>query len=316
VTATRERLVRINLMVEGQEDVTWAQWLALARAAEDAGLEGLFRSDHYASVADHPERGSLDAWATLSALGAVTERLRLGTLVSPTSFRHPSVLAKCAVTVDHVSNGRVELGMGAGWHEHEHRAYGFPFHDLATRYEVFEEQVAIVARQLREDRFDHHGRHYRLEGCAARPKPVQGRLPLLIGGSGGPRSVAIAARWADEYNTVFPSLDDVRERRDRLARACEAEGREPLTFSMMIGCVIGEDEGEVEDRARRLHRWSGSDEDLDAWLARRRETWLVGTVDEVATRLWAYEEAGVDRVMLQHLLVDDTDAVALFGRLG
>jgi alkanesulfonate monooxygenase SsuD/methylene tetrahydromethanopterin reductase-like flavin-dependent oxidoreductase (luciferase family) len=181
---------------------------------------------------------------------------------------------------------------------------------------VFEEQVEIVARQLREDRFDFRGKHYTLLDCEARPKPVQERLPVIIGGSGGRRSVAIAARWADEYNTVFPSLDDARERREAVARACEAEGRDPLVFSMMIGCVIGADAAEVEDRARRLHERSGSDEAFDDWFAKRRGVWLVGTVDEVSERLAAYEEVGVERVMLQHLLHDDTDAVALLGELG
>jgi F420-dependent oxidoreductase-like protein len=308
--------VRTNLMIEGQEDVSWGEWVALAEAVEASGLEGLFRSDHYQSVAKHTDRGALDAWTTLAALGQLTSRIRLGTMVSPTSFRHPSVLAKSAVTADHVSGGRVELGMGAGWHDLEHHTYGFPFHDLGTRYEVFEEQVEIVARQLREDRFDFRGRHYTLLDCEARPKPVQGRLPLLIGGSGGPRSVALAARWADEYNTVFPSVDDARERREAIARACEAEGREPITFSMMIGCVIGADEGEVEDRARRLHERSGTDETFDGWFAARRDVWLVGTVEQVGERLAAYEQVGVERVMLQHLLHDDTDAVALLGQLG
>jgi F420-dependent oxidoreductase-like protein len=308
--------VRTNLMIEGQEDVSWGEWVALAEAVEAAGLEGLFRSDHYQSVAKHTDRGALDAWTTLAALGQLTERIRLGTMVSPTSFRHPSVLAKSAVTADHVSGGRVELGMGAGWHDLEHHTYGFPFHDLGTRYEVFEEQVEIVARQLREDRFDFRGRHYTLLDCEARPKPVQDRLPLLIGGSGGPRSVAIAARWADEYNTVFPSVDEARERREAVARACEAAGRHPLTFSMMIGCVIGADQGEVEDRGRRLHERSGTDEPFDGWFGARRDVWLVGTVEQISERLATYEQVGVDRVMLQHLLHDDTDAVALLGQLG
>jgi F420-dependent oxidoreductase-like protein len=308
--------VRTNLMIEGQEDVSWGEWAALAEAVEASGLEGLFRSDHYQSVAKHTDRGALDAWTTLAALGQLTQRIRLGTMVSPTSFRHPSVLAKSAVTADHVSGGRVELGMGAGWHDLEHHTYGFPFHDLRTRYEIFEEQVEIVTRQLREDRFDFRGEHYTLLDCEARPKPVQDRLPLIIGGSGGPRSVALAARWADEYNTVFPSVDEARERRDAVVRACEGERRDPITFSMMIGCVIGADEAEVLDRARRLHERAGSDEPFDAWFGTRREVWLTGTVEQVAERLAAYEEVGVERVMLQHLLHDDTDAVALLGQVG
>jgi F420-dependent oxidoreductase-like protein len=312
----QESAVRTSLMIEGQEDVAWGEWVALAEAVEASGLEGLFRSDHYQSVANHTDRGALDAWTTLAALGQLTDRIRLGTMVSPASFRHPSVLAKSVVTADHITEGRAELGMGAGWHDLEHRTYGFPFHDLGERFEVFEEQVEIVARQLREDRFDFEGKHYTLLDCEARPKPVQERLPLIIGGSGGPRSVALAARWADEYNTVFPTVDEARQRREAVARACESERRDPLVFSMVIGCVIGRDPAEVEDRARRLHQRAGADEPFDAWFGPRREVWLVGTVEEVGERLAAYEQVGVERVMLQHLLHDDTEAVGLLGQLG
>ena len=308
--------MRVNLMIEGQESVTWGQWVALARAVEGAGLEGLFRSDHYQSVAAHTERSSLDAWVTLGALGAVTERIRLGTMVSPTSFRHPSILAKNAVTADHVSGGRIELGMGAGWHELEHRTYGFDFHDLDTRYEVFEEQVEIVTRQFREERFDHDGTHYRLEACEANPKPVQSpSLPLILGGVAGPRSARLAARFADEYNTVFPSLDAVRERKANLDRACDDAGRDPLPLSIMTGCLLGRDEAEVRDRAARLHALSGQDGDLDAWLEGLEGEWIIGTPERATERLAAYAEAGVSRCMLQHQLHDDLDMVALMGQL-
>jgi F420-dependent oxidoreductase-like protein len=308
--------VRVNLMIEGQESVTWPQWVELARTAERVGLEGLFRSDHYGSVQGRDERSSLDAWVTLGALAAVTDRLRLGTMVSPTSFRHPSVLAKGVVTADHVSGGRVELGMGAGWNEAEHRAYGFPFHDTGTRYDVFEEQVEIVVRQLTEEVVDHHGEHYRLEGLRALPKPVQEpSVPLILGGMAGPRSARLAARWADEYNTVFPSLDAVGERRATLERACAERDRPPLPLSIMTGCLLGRDEAEVRDRAARLKQHSGAEGDLDAWLDGLRDEWVIGTPDQAATRLRAYADAGVVRFMLQHQLHDDLDMVELMGEL-
>ena len=307
--------MRINLMIEGQESVTWPQWQELARACEDHGLEGLFRSDHYQSVQGRRERSSLDAWATLAALGTVTERIRLGTMVSPTSFRHPSVLAKDVVTADHTSGGRVELGIGAGWHELEHVTYGFPFHEVGTRYDVFEEQLEIVARQFTEERFDFRGEHYVLEGCEARPKPVQDRLPIIVGGLAGPRSVRNAVRWADEYNTVFPSLEDIRERRERVDRAADEAGRGPLVFSAMTGCLVGRDESEVRDRARRLMELSGEQGDVDAYLDGLRDAWVVGTVDQAAERLVAMSAAGLDRVMLQHQLHDDLDMVELVARL-
>ena len=308
--------VRVNLMIEGQESVTWEQWVALARATQDAGLEGLFRSDHYQSVASHRDRSSLDAWVTLGALGAVTERIRLGTMVSPASFRHPSVLAKSVVTADHVSGGRIELGMGAGWHELEHRTYGFAFHELGTRYEVFEEQVEIVTRQFREDRFDHQGKHYRLEGCEANPKPLQSpSVPVIVGGRAGPRSARLAARFADEYNTVFPSVAAVVERRASLAAACRDLGRDPLPLSIMTGCLLGRDEQEVLDRASLLKERSGVEGDTLPWLDELRSTWVIGTVEQTAARLRSYAEVGVARFMLQHQLHDDLDMVALMGQL-
>ncbi len=197
-------------MIEGQEGVTWPQWRALAEACERHGIPTLFRSDHYLNLdGQHPERGSLDAWGTVNALAALTSTLRLGTLVSPASFRHPSVLAKLVVTADHVSGGRIDLGLGAGWHEREHEAYGLPFHSTETRVDVLEEQLEIVMGAWGSEPFSLQGRHYVLADLEAQPKPVQRpHPPLLMGGNAGPRSAALAARFADEYNTPFPSLED------------------------------------------------------------------------------------------------------------
>jgi F420-dependent oxidoreductase-like protein len=223
-------------MIEGQDGVTWEQWVALAQTAEQAGIEALFRSDHYMSDEDEAGHGSLDAWATLSALAAVTETIRLGTLVSPASFRHPSVLAKMAVTADHVSGGRIEVGLGAGWFEREHRAYGFPFETTRTRMDVLAEQLEIVHRSWKPGPFSFRGEHYVVEDLDALPKPVQRpHPPLILGGSGGPRSLKLAAQWADEYNTPFASVDECRELRGRLDDACEAAGRERLPLSLMTG---------------------------------------------------------------------------------
>ena len=303
-------------MIEGQESVTWPQWVALAEAAEAAQLDGLFRSDHYQSVQSRTERSALDAWTTLAALGPLTSTLRLGTMVSPTTFRHPSVLAKSVVTADHTSGGRVELGIGAGWHQLEHDTYGLPFGDLGHRYDVFEEQIEIVVRQLTEERFTFEGDHYTLVGCEARPKPVQTpKVPVIVGGLARPRSARIAARWADEYNTVFPSPEKVAERRVNLEQACAAIGRQDLTFSMMTGCLLGADEAEVRDRAARLHEWTRQDGDVDAWLDGLRDTWIVGTPEQAAARLEAYRQVGLDRVYLQHQLHDDVDMVALMGQV-
>lgn len=308
--------MRVNLMIEGQEDVGWQEWLDLAGACEEHGLEGLFRSDHYDSVQGHHDRGSLDAWTTIAALAARTGRIRLGTMVSPVTFRHPSLLAKAVVTADHVSGGRVELGIGAGWNEHEHAAYGFPFPGTGERFELLEEQIAIVHRQWTEVGFDLDGEHYTLEDCRPLPHPVQDPHPnLIVGGMANPRSAGIAARWADEYNTVFAGPGTCRERRSAVEEAWEAEGRDPgdLTFSVMTACLVGEDRDELRARGRRHMERAGDDGDVDGYLDRHRDDWVIGTVEEVVDRLAVYEEHGVDRIMLQHLDHRDLDMVELLG---
>jgi F420-dependent oxidoreductase-like protein len=314
-------------MIEGQEGVSWPEWLALARACEEHGVPALFRSDHYLNLDGRPERGSLDAWATLSALAAATSTLRLGTLVSPATFRHPSELAKVVATADHVSGGRVELGIGAGWNEPEHRAYGFPFPPVGERMDRLAEQLEIIRGSWTEAPFSFSGSHYRLEGLDAQPRPVQSPHPrLIMGGAAGARSAALAARWADEYNTPLVGLDEVRARRARVASACEAAGREPMPFSMMTGMLVGRDREELRSRAaalaaRRdpteLRPWEPQgrrDTEADAWLSRPPDGWIVGTVDEAIEQLREVRDAGVSRVMLQHLLHTDLDVVSMIGR--
>ena len=301
-------------MIEGQEGVTWEHWVALARACDEAGLDGLFRSDHYASGDDEP--GALDAWATLSALAAVTERIRLGTLVSPVTFRHPSVLAKSVLTADHVSGGRVELGLGAGWMESEHRAYGFPFPELSERLELLAEQAEIVHRLLTDASVDFDGAHYRLEGARGQPKPVQRpRPPLIVGGSARSGTLRPAVRFADEYNTYGVGVEECRRRRARVREACERAGRDPdsLPFSLMTGCVFGADEAEVRERARRVAAKAGWDGGAEEFVAQVRERWLVGTAAQLVERLGELAAVGVERVFLQHWEHEDPDPVHLVG---
>jgi F420-dependent oxidoreductase-like protein len=308
--------MRICLMIEGQEGVTWEQWLALADTCESHGIEALFRSDHYLSVMGRRERGSLDAWATLAGLAARTSRLRLGTMVSPATFRHPSVLAKMVTTVDHISGGRVELGIGAGWHQEEHTAYGFDLPDLPERMGRLAEQVEIINHEWAEETFDFSSEYFRLEALDARPKPLQRPRPnLILGGGAGPRAAALAARWVDEYNTTFATLEDCRERRQRLVSAWEAAGRDPgtLTFSMMTGCVVARDRAELRERVVRLQERTGRGGDSDQVIDSPPPQQFLGTVEQVVERLRAYEAAGLQRVMLQHLVHDDLDMVALIG---
>ena len=289
--------MRLALMIEGQEGVGWDDWLALARAAEAGGFEALLRSDHYLPFSQGD--GALDAWGTICALSAVTERIRLGTLVSPVTFRPAAALAKLALTADHVSSGRVDVGIGTGWHEEEHRAFGLPFPPLSERMTMLERQVEEVQRIWRE----------------TGPPPVQRPRPrLVLGGSAKPRGARLAARHADEYNLVYASPEAAAERRAALIAACEAEGRNPatLTLSVMTGFVVGADERELRDRATRLGALEGKT--ADELLDTRRDHWLIGTPEQIAERLTDYERAGVERIAMQHLLHRDLDAVELLGR--
>jgi F420-dependent oxidoreductase-like protein len=307
--------MRLCLMIEGQEGVTWDDWVRLARLTEEHGLEGLFRSDHYTGII-RADADAHDAWATLAGLAAITERIRLGTMVSPATFRHPSVLARMAVTVDHISGGRVEVGMGSGWYEREHVAHGFPFLDGRRRFELFAEQVEVVVRSWTGERFDHHGAAYRLKDQLALPRPVQQpHPPLVLGGSVRPRFAELAARYATEVNTLGANVDELRERRAALDRACAEIDRDPamLRFSVMTACFLGETQADVLDRVGRFLAVAGNDAAPEAFVAERRARWLVGTVEEVAERIEGLRAVGVDRVLLQHLNADDDDMVALAG---
>src|SRR3954451_22307895 len=214
--------MRVCLMIEGQEDVGWEDWVAIARACEEHGIEALFRSDHYIGLSGESTRGALDAWGTLCGLAAITSRLRLGTLVSPATFRHPAVLAKLAVTADHISGGRIEVGMGAGWHEREHALFGFEFPPPRER-------MARLASQLETV-------HHQWESGEQQFQPVQKpHPPLIMGGSAGPGGAARAPGGGEEYNGVAVLREGARRRRDATAAACDAGGREPISFSMMNG---------------------------------------------------------------------------------
>jgi alkanesulfonate monooxygenase SsuD/methylene tetrahydromethanopterin reductase-like flavin-dependent oxidoreductase (luciferase family) len=308
--------MRICLMIEGQESVTWDEWLALAKACEEGPIEALFRSDHYQSVMGKTERSSLDAWSTINALAAVTSTLRLGTMVSPVTFRHPSVLAKNVVTADHVSGGgRIELGMGSGWLEAEHDAYGIPFPPTGERVKMFEEQIEIVRRQWEEGPLDFEGEHYRIKSGDALPKPLS-PPNLIVGGSARPRTLAAAARWADEYNLVMMSAEQARQAVPVVRKAWEDAGRPPPVVSVMTHGIIGSDRVDLLERAHAVAEIRGEDaSDPEAYVRGLRDNTLVGTVAEIREQLTELEEAGVERVMFQHLTHNDLDGVDLIGEL-
>jgi F420-dependent oxidoreductase-like protein len=311
--------VRVALMIEGQEDVTWEDWVALAAACEEHGIEALFRSDHYVSFEHAHEWGALDAWATLAALASRTSRLRLGTCVSPVTFRHPANVAKTLVTIDHASGGRVELGLGAGWFEDEFAAFGFPFPTPPVRQEMLEEAVEIVRRLWDRDEptVTFRGRHFNLEDCRALPLPIQRpHPPLIIGGNAARRSAALAARWADEYNVNNVTPDRLRSQRESLVGACTAIGRDPasLSLSLLANTIVGSDHADVVARAGRQMARDGRPGDASAFVAARGPDRLTGTPEQILERLAEYGRLGVERVMLQHLLHQDLESVEIIGR--
>jgi F420-dependent oxidoreductase-like protein len=306
--------VRATLMLEGQEGVTWQQWLAIARTCERLGFEALVTSDHYLSVVATPEPGSHDAWTLLGALAASTERLRLGAMVSPVTFRLPAVLAKAATTVDRVSNGRVELGMGAGWWAEEHRAHGIPFPADAVRLEMLAEQLEIVHGLWSNDVFSFRGRHYEIEGCRFLPPPVQRpHPPIVVGGKGGPRIAGLVARWADEFNRVGGTPDEVRASFERVHAAVEGAGRErsSVTTSFMTWVFIGRTDTEWKARVEQARRMDPSAGPFEEYLADISRDCIIGTIEQAVDRMNVYAAAGVQRFVLNHELFDDLEQIEL-----
>ena len=309
--------MRVVMMIEGQEGVTWPQWVALAEAAEAARLEGLFRSDHFAMIHGLPG-GSLDAWTTIAALAPLTRTLRLGTLVSPVTFRHPSLMARIAASIDQISGGRVELGLGTGWNEAEHAQNGFAFPPMGERTRLLAEAVEIVVRSWREPQFDHQGPAFTLKGQQFLPKPVQSpNPPLILGGRAGPKSVALAARYAHEYNAFSATPKEAERARASLDEACRRQGREPATLiqSTMIAAVLGETDADAEARARRLLDRLDPKAPLVKFIERMRAGRLVGSAASVANTIRPFADAGVSRVFLQNFEFNDPSAVALIGEL-
>ncbi len=297
-------------MIEGQEGVTWDQWRALAAAAERLGYEALFTSDHYGAGGI----GSSDAWTVLAGLAARTERLRLGTLVSPVTFRHPTHLAKVATTVDRISAGRAEIGMGAGWWEEEHKAHGFPFPHTGDRFEMLAEQLEIVHGLLSDEQFSFEGRFYAVEDCTFAPKGVQRpHPPIIVGSKGLQRGIALAARWADEFNTWRGTPTETGERFARVREAVDEAGRDQSRFatSLMTWCFVGETEHDWRDRIERAHRLDPDARPFDEFLAKAEHDCIVGTPDRAAERLSEYAGAGAQRVMLNHSLFDDIEMLEL-----
>ena len=320
--------MRFALMIEAQQSLSYLDQLAIAQRAEAAGFEAMFRSDHYASFPGPSDGPSTDAWAVLAGLARETDRINLGALVSPVTFRHPGSFVKVVTTVDEMSGGRIEVGVGAGWNEADHLPLGLAFPAIGERADLMEDQLAIMHGLWTEpDGWSYEGHHLRVEGGFLRPKPVDVpgrpraangavRPRIIVGGEGSPRGFRLAARYADEFNLTSSSPDRVRERYASLDETLRAEGRDPetLTHSSMIGVMLGSNEAEVERRrvmlleALGVEASGGSD-----WYEARKARWIMGTPDEARAIVRRFAEAGVERIMLQDFLPRDRDMIDLMG---
>jgi len=299
--------MRVALMIEPQMGLSYADQLAVARRAEAAGLEALFRSDHYDSFPGGSDAPTTDAWAVLAGLARETERIGLGVLVSPVGFRHPGNVAKMAATVQEMSGGRLELGLGTGWHENEHRRHGFAFPPISDRADLLEEQLAVVTGLLREpDGWSYSGATCDVQDARVRPRPDP-MPPMIVGGEGSPRSMRIAVRWADEFNITSSSPEVVREKMAGLDVACADAGRDPASLrrSALVGVLIGRDRAAVDARLTTLVAAVGAVDGADAWLEARRPRWVLGTPEEARAMVRRFADAGVERIMLQDFLPAD-----------
>lgn len=322
--------MRYVLMTEPQQGMSYTDQLAAARRAEANGFDAYFRSDHFASFPGEAGKPTTDAWSVVAGLARETQRIGLGVLVSPVTFRHPGVLAKVVVTVDEMSGGRVEVGVGAGWNEPEHNQLGLAFPPIKDRADLLEDQLAIFHGLWGEpDGWTHTGlTGLRVSGSLFRPRPVESagrpatpiggmRPRIIVGGQGSARSFRLAARYADEFNLSSSSPARAAEVSVELDEACRAIGREPVSLarSTMAGVLVGRTAEEVREREDALLTAFGPDQaaDGEAWLEERRSRWVFGTPDEARAQLHRYADAGMARIMLQDFLPWDMDMIDLMG---
>jgi F420-dependent oxidoreductase-like protein len=299
--------VQLRIFTEPQMGATYDDLLAVARRTEETGFDAFFRSDHYLTMGGDGLPGPTDAWVTLAGLARETSRIRLGTLMTAGTFRLPGPLAISVAQVDQMSDGRVELGIGSGWFEAEHTAYGIPFPSLGERFDRYEEQLAVITGLWNTpvgENFDFEGKHYQLSGSPALPKPVhEGGIPVIVGGAGKKRTPRLAARYASEFNVPFASAEDNLRLFAGVRQACEEVGRDPasMVYSSALVLCVGKDEAEIARRAAAIGR------EIDEL----REHGVAGTPAEAVDILGRYAEAGAERVYLQVLDLADLDHLDL-----
>jgi F420-dependent oxidoreductase-like protein len=311
--------MRFALMTEPQQGLTYAEQLDLARLAEGLGFEAFFRSDHYRSFPGSADRPTTDAWTVLAGIARETTKIRIGTLVSPVTFRHPGSFAKVVTTVDEMSGGRIEVGVGAGWNEPEHSQLGLAFPEIGERADLMEDELAILHGLWEQpDGWSFQGKQIHIESASLIPKPVQRpHPPIIVGGEGKPRSLRMAARYADEYNMSSSDPEQCADAFARLDGECRKIGRDPATMShsAMVGVLIGADEAEFQRRVRdQLVMVGAAEADAVGWLEARRMRWIAGTPDQARAVVARFEAAGVQRLMFQDLLPRDHAMIELIAR--
>lgn len=305
-------MVDIALMVEGQEDLTWERWFRIADAAEELDFEGLFRSDHLTALNGEPGREALALWPSLTTLATRTRRIRFGPLVAAITFRHPAMVAKMAASIDVLSGGRFDLGLGAGWFEGEHRMFGISYPRYSERLERLDEGARVVKALWSGERGSFDGRHYSLKDASNLPTPSQAEPTLIMGGK-GEKTLRVVAAHATEWNFSYSTLGAFKEKSSELDRACVEIERDPATLrrSMMLPFAIGRDRAAVQ-RHIDAHRETFGDlpPDVKGWS---EAGFLVGSPEQIVEQVGRRAEAGVSRFMLQQNALDDLDSIELLG---
>lgn len=295
-------MIDVAIMIEGQNGLTWTRWQRIAQVVEELGFDGLYRSDHYTN-ADPPDKESLELWVSLTWLASHSRQIPFGPLVSPVSFRHPTMTARMAAAVDDLSGGRLVLGLGAGWQEREHTNYGWDLLDIDGRFTRFEEGVEVITRLLQSNTpFNYSGKYFNINGGILLPRPYRpGGPPILIGGNGLRRTLPLVVKYASEWNAVYITPDEFQKLNAALDELLRLRGRNPALVrrSIMTGCVIGRDRSEVARKVRVRTQGKRTAKEL------RRHGVIVGTPAEFTEQLASLEQAGVQCVMLQWLDLDD-----------
>ena len=306
--------MRVGIMIEGQEGLTWERWWRLAQAAEDLGYESLCRSDHLTGLGGESKRPALETWVSLTALATRTRRIRFGPMVSPLTFYHPAILAKMAAAIDTLAGGRFDLGIGAGWNEHEHTMYGVPFPPLKERLDRLECGARVIRALEAPEPVTLDQPYYPLKKAESYPRPPRGRLRVVIGGRGEKRTLRIVAELADEWNVTRLDVEGYRAKRQVLAEHCRAVKRDPDTIarSLMVPLAIGRDAAEVARRVANARAVFPALPDGEA--AWRAAGFLAGTPTQVVEDLQRWDGVGLQRVLLQMLDQEDIGALELFAR--